>query len=56
MGYESFVGFTEPDSVVIRLHQQQQPAAPAEDDCGRSGEFGDDGGLPGRYQAALQLI
>jgi hypothetical protein len=41
---------------VVGLYQQQRSLAAAEDDRGRTSELGNDGGVPGRNQAALQLI
>ena len=38
-----------------RLHQQQQSAAPAEDDGGCAAKFRRDGCLPGWHQATVQL-
>jgi hypothetical protein len=41
----------------VGLYQQQRSlAAAAEDHRGRTSELGDDGGMPGRNQAAVQLI
>jgi hypothetical protein len=40
----------------LGLYQQQRSFAAAEDHRGRTSELGNDGGMPGRNQAAVQLI
>jgi hypothetical protein len=45
------VGLGDP----LRLHQQRQPESACENDRGRAAGLADDGGLPRRQPAPLQL-